>query len=136
VTVTVADLRAKTGTEFASFDDATIQAAIDTATLCLAPSAWGSRFDAGLQALSLHFLEADARSKAPAGGAPGSGGMPVTGALKWLQMGVIQKGYAGTTGSTTPSGGITAADAWLQSTSWGQKYLWLRSMNFPNRALP
>ena len=135
---TVLDVRTLTGAEFETYTDPQIQREIDRASRYVSLSNWDERYSDGVELLAAHFLEMRARSLAPEGSGPGTGGggSAGVGPKKWMQMGTIQEGYGTSQTSSVKLGGSSGLnDAYYATTGWGQEYLALRALIFSDRVL-
>lgn len=131
MTVSVADV-VEEAAEFADLDEDVVQKHIDRATFYVSTTAWGERADYGLLLVTLHTLTLHQRAQST--GAPGTGGGSVTGAVRWIQQGTIQKG-TGSPASTAGKSVAPGTNAWWEATSWGQEFVTLRSLVFGARSL-
>lgn len=132
MTVTVADV-VEASAEFATLDEDLIQKYLDErAPLYISTEAFSARADYALLLVTLHLLTLHMRAKSA--GAPGTGGGSVTGAVRWVQQGVIQKGL-GPASATAGKQATPGTNAWWESTSWGQEFVTLRSLVFGCRSL-
>lgn len=94
----------------ASVADAVIEFAVEQASVALDPQAWGARYQEALAVYALHLI-------ASSGAGPGGGG---GGAVTSERVGAWAKSYATVTATT-------AGDAWLMRTTYGQRYIAIRS---------
>lgn len=97
--------------EFASEDDALIQIYIDDAVVILNEAYWGTRYDLGLYYYTAHTLRLRLNSTASSGATVAQ---------------VARKAVDGTSVAYNISPDAPGG-AWLNSTSYGQRYLELRS---------
>lgn len=113
-TLTVEAFRARYP-EFAppAASDAQVQIAIDDAGPWISDVRWGSFYTQGLAALAAHFLKGSIAS--------GRGQSGAAGAVTSKKAGDIQLTYA------APAAG-SAADVWLASSAYGQRFLALRRL--------
>lgn len=91
--------------------DATVQEWLDYAAITLDAQAFGSLYTSAQVWLAAHYYETD----------PGGGNTGHPGALSSAKAGSESVSYA----VMTPD---NAADAWLQSTEYGRRFLHLRGM--------
>ena len=94
--------------------DATVDQFLATASCTLCADAWGAKFAEGSVWMAAHMLS-DAGVLNPA--APGSGGVVTS-----LKTGDESIGFSS---PTAPSGG-SGSDAWLSSTKYGQRVMYVR----------
>lgn len=107
--------------EFASADVARIQIFLDDAAGMMNPDVWCSKYDVGQAYLAAHYLVKANEESA----ANGAGGSAAAGPVSGEAVGSVSRSYANV--FSTGSGGLTAEDASLLTTSYGQRYVSIRS---------
>lgn len=119
--------------EFESTDDVKLLRFINKAVREMNEAAWGELYNEGVENLTLHLLTMDARASNAANGTDqAAGGGAIVGALKWEQVGVLQKGYADARAGSNV-GAVAGSNAWFEATTWGSRYAYLMSLIFADR---
>ena len=121
--------------ELALMEEQSIQNFIDEAEEEMSEDAWGELYNLGVHMMAMHLLVLDKRARdAAITGGLASGGASTRGAIKWEQVGVLQRGYADPT-SKLSVGVARGSDAWLESTPFGSRWARLLEKIFPARIL-
>ncbi len=130
--VTIAQIRAYAPTfaDVTATPDALIQIMLDEALMRNDPDEWGLRYDIAVRYMTLHLLAVWYAAQPvtvddegnPIDPVPGEVGSVGSGAVKWEQVGTLQRGFAGPTATVGANAEKKHTDPYWESTIYGQMY--------------